>query len=510
MQFGMKISKIKTLRVALVFLLFIFNQASFSYATSIPDPTQNIPKNNPKIRIIHAAEAEYKFYKGDYDGAAFIFETLTQKKDRHYALWSNQLGSIYLTKGEYEKAQDAFLKAYYLMNDISAFHNLESSAVSLMGSEAKKAYKGDPYEKVFNSLYTALLLYRKGDLENALAACKNGILCDSDTKGNLYQSDSFMLYLLASRILLLQGDESSSKEYFNKAIDAYYLSFSTNRLDISKEQAQRYLLIEKEKELDELENSKKKAKGHKKTLNKIRDIKIEIEKIDNNIKTLHDKRKKNNLSIDVSMLNDFVNLKNNTLFCIELGRGPLKYPIGRYGELGVFTYKPSGIKKIGLFIDGKKLGEDKFTLNSDTFFQAITRGGREMDGILKGQAEFKQTTADMSLTFNRVSQNMINNANQQVRANPYYDASGTYAAAAIMSAIGICMALASVASNPAADVRHWSLMPGSIILIPCNLKQGSHDIKIDCYDYDDQLLGNLDSTVDIKEEKNNIIFKRFL
>ena len=32
-----------------------------------------------------------------------------------YALWNNQLGSVYLAQGDYDKALDAFLTAHYLM-----------------------------------------------------------------------------------------------------------------------------------------------------------------------------------------------------------------------------------------------------------------------------------------------------------------------------------------------------------------------------------------------------------
>lgn len=489
----------KVLVFVLAFSIFIFNQPLVSHAED---------KAYRKVKISHGIEAEEKFYTGDYDEAVFIFEALSQKKDRNYALWNNQLGSIYLTKGEHEKALDAFLKAHYLINDIEAFSKLETMAISLIGSEANKAYKGDPYEKVFNSLYAGLLLYRDGDLENALAAFKNGILCDSDVQADLYQSDVFMLYLLASRIALIQGNDLLSNEYFDKANDAYCLTHPENRTLVSIEQGQHFLLVEKEKEIEKLKKPKSKSK---KRLKEIEKLETEIGKIDSDIKISENRRKKNNTNINVSALKDFIDLKNNTLLCIELGKGPLRYPIGQYGQLAIFTCKPCGIKKIKVFINEKPFGSDKVSLSSDVFFQAITRGGREMDGILKGQAQFKQTTADMSMACSQTALDIMNQANLQSSTNPYYDPTSAYMAGAAIAVIGLGLAMASAAANPAADVRHWSLMPGNIIIAPFYLAPGTHNVKIERYDNTDRLLDNLSSEIDVEiSEKNNIIFKRLL
>lgn len=100
--------------------------------------------------------SNYEFQFGNFTKINQTYEEASKEKNRNYALWNNQLGSIYLAEGNYDKALDAFLKAHYLMNDITAFKNLEHSAVRLAGSEDKKAYKGDPYERSMNSLYVGL------------------------------------------------------------------------------------------------------------------------------------------------------------------------------------------------------------------------------------------------------------------------------------------------------------------------------------------------------------------
>ena len=506
-----------------------FNPHSISYAAS-----QCEGKTKPrKIRISDAIDAEGKFYKSNFDDAAIIFESLAQKNDKNYALFNNQLGSIYLAKGDYEKALGSFLKAYYLMNDVSAFQNLESGAISLFGGEAKKAYKGDPYEKVFNSLYVSLLLMDEGELDNALAALKNGILCDSDAEAELYRSDAFALYLFAARLTLRQNNKSMSKDYFDKAVEAYRLSSPSNMFNISQKQAQISLLSEKREEFDKLKNpkrrsgkkkksgtavsgsnavsdekKKKKIKYSKRTIEKMDVLSREIEKIEGNIKNLESQIEENNAKIDVAVLNPFKDLKNNVFLCLELGRGPLKYQIGQYGQLAIFAVKPHGIKKLKVFVDNKEFGKNLVLLDNDTFFQATTRGGRKMDSILKGHAQFKQSSAEMALAFNQASQNIMDNARQMTSANPYYDASGQYAAAGVLAIVSLAAAIASAAANPVADVRHWSLMPGNIIISPLSVKAGKHSIKVECYGEEDNLLNQSKFNIEVKKSKDNIVFKR--
>ncbi len=508
----MKNLKNKTISFTLAFLLFIFNQPFLSYATSISDSRKSTKR---KVNIYQSIEAEESFYKSDYDEASFIFGALSEKKDRNCALFNNQLGSIYLAKGDYKKALDSFLEAYYLINDISAFRNLESRAVSLFGSEAKKAYKGDPYEKAFNSLYVGLLLCEEGDLENALAAFKNGILCDSDVEGNLYSSDVTLLYLLAARVEALRKNRSMSNDYFNEAVEAFYLSHPLNRKTVSEEQALVSLLTQQQKEYGEIIKKYKKPKKEKKKRTKVEKqiaaLNLEIEKLDKNIKQLSKKRQENNNKIDISRLRNFIDPENNVLLCIELGRGPLKYQIGRYGEIAIFTSKPYEAKKLSVTIDSVyKTGEEEFLKNNDSFYQALTRGGRVMDGILKGQAQFKQTTAELAHSLSEASQQMTKQANQMAASNPYADTSGTQAAAALLSLFSLVMTIGSSMANPAADTRHWSLLPAELQIIPLKLNPGIHHIDINVYDEADNILSDscLKFDINVKPDNGNIVFKR--
>lgn len=450
------------------------------------NPNPEDVKYSPKNLVDEdAMQAEMDFYAGNDHEAELIFKGLDAKKNHDIALWSNQLGSLYLAQGKTKEAQAAFMDAYLVMNNISAFKDLELRSVGLTGSEATKAYKGDPYEKVFNSFYVGILLCSDNDFENALAAFKNGILCDSDVESNLYKSDVTLLYLMASRVEALQKNQSMADDYFKQAQEAFYLSYPDNRSLVSQEQALLDDLAKKQKTLSEEEKNIT-VKMDK----EINLLKADISKLEADIKVLVDKIQENNRKIVISSLRDLVNLNNNTLLCIETGRAPFKYQIGSYGEKAVFTIKPYRATGFNVTIDNFiKISTGSFLKNNDIYYQASTRGGRVMDSILKGKADFKKTTADVSGMFSNISQVY----------NPY----------GVFSLFSLAAGAVSNATNPYADARHWSLLPAELQVVPMRLNPGKHQLQIDAYDSNGKMIDSYKTEIEITDSPNNIIFKRF-
>lgn len=397
--------------------------------------------------------SNYQFQSGNFTGISQTYEEAIKEKDRNYALWNNQLGSIYLAERNYDKALDAFLKAYYLMNDIPAFKNLERGAIGLAGSEENKAYKGDPYERSMNSLYVGLLLYDKGDLENAMAAFKNGILVDSESKGEVYKSDIAALYLLASRVAKKRGDESMSAEY-RDAVKELYNNPNYSILGFNDELMQRML-----------------------------------------------------------------DLKNNVILVIEFGEGPFKTRLGQYGELAVVQGHDYSISTLNIKIDGRRIDKcDTACSVTNVYFQASTRGGRKMDSILKGKAQFKGDSARTAVTMLDLSNQFINQGNQIRAANPYADTSGYAAAAALSALFAGGAAIASAITNPKADIRCWSLLPQYIVIFPLYAAAGQHKIDIEFSGGDirddvndaNKIQLSYKLNTDIQKGRDSVIFKRIL
>ena len=546
---------LKKLVCSLLIVAFLFTQLTISLAqtTNFSGSKSGSPKSKPAeskpIPSEQAIDAEFAFYSGDFAKAGSLFAAFAKMKDKDFALWNNQRGSIYLAVGDYKQALSAFLDAYYLMNDTSAFSHLESRAVSLTGEEREKAYKGDPYERVYNSFYVALLLEQEHDYDNALAAVKNGILCDSDVEGGLYKSDVTLLYLLAARLEALRNNPSMSDEYFQKAQEAYLVSYPMNRGVVSDEQGKLNLLSKKQKELEKLLSKqtppapKKDEKGMKegqiaskgpvqnfsskgkddnatsfpKKSKEVLAFEVEIQALETAITTLTGIRTENNKQISAEILKQVVDISNNVLFVVELGRGPVKYPIGQYGQIVIFTSKPFKANNVIIVTDKKdSFDQHKTILYNDTFYQASTRGGRLMDGILKGKAEFKQTTTEISYQLSQISRQMSDQANRLQQQAAYCGTGGAAAAGAAYAAVGIAIislafAIGSAMANPAADVRHWSLLPAEVRVIPMKLSMGQHHIQIQVSDVSNNLIPELNKEFDVNiQEGDNIIIKRII
>ncbi len=322
----------------------------------------------------------------------------------------------------------------------------------MTGSEDRKAYKGDPYEKAMNSLYVGLLLYSEGDLDNAMAAFKNGILADSDSEEETYKSDIAILYLLASRVAKKIGNESLSNDYSNAVKElAANLNYSL-------------------------------------------------------------------LGFSDALIQKMLDLKNNVLLVIEFGEGPSKSRRGAYGELAVIDGDRYEVQGWKIMIDGKEEDGDQVYSNTDVFFQASTRGGRAMDGILKGKAQFKTDAANTSVAMMDLSQQFANQANQVRAANPYADTTGYALASGIAALFAGCSAVASAVTNPKADIRCWTLLPEHVIIFPLFLSLGKHSINIEFLNGHNSVSGtdgavdrsNYKFDVDIQNDKDTVIFKRML
>nr|QQZ50889.1 hypothetical protein JKL49_06375 [Phenylobacterium glaciei] len=92
----------------------------------------------------------------------------------------------------------------------------------------------------------------------------------------------------------------------------------------------------------------------------------------------------------------------------------------------------------------------------DIFYQASTRGGREIDKILAGKAQFKATTGGIGSFLSDTTVALSSN-------NAAFSANGQYgdAVAAVGVLSGVFLIVSSN-SKPQADVRTWSSLPDTV------------------------------------------------
>jgi tetratricopeptide (TPR) repeat protein len=145
--------------------------------------------------------------------------------------------------------------------------------------------------------------------------------------------------------------------------------------------------------------------------------------------------------------------KDDTLILIETGRAPRK--LGDGADHAFFVYrrgKPIAATHAQVLVGSATVPAYPM---EDLYYQASTRGGREIDQVLQGKAMFKQTAggigsflADTSVALSTV--------------NSYSSGGGLGTASAVAGGIGGVFLIISSSTKPQADTRTWSALPDTI------------------------------------------------
>jgi tetratricopeptide (TPR) repeat protein len=163
-------------------------------------------------------------------------------------------------------------------------------------------------------------------------------------------------------------------------------------------------------------------------------------------------------------------LDANTIMMIELGVGPHFTAEGHHGSVRVINQGEYTESYAEVYVDGEPLVRSYKI--GDTFFQAITRGGRVMDDILKGKAGAKTAgivTGAVAMHFGRVL--MTSSGNKDVRT-----------AGAVVLAVGAVILIASLLMNAEADTRGNELLPAETHLMMAKLPPGKHRVEVRYFD----------------------------
>lgn len=159
----------------------------------------------------------------------------------------------------------------------------------------------------------------------------------------------------------------------------------------------------------------------------------------------------------------------NTVIVFFSGDGPSKYATGKYAHLLRFKKGNGSSGPLELLENGNSLASVGGPIDNMTF-QATTRGGREVDAILAGKAQFKtgaNVVGDLAIVAGGVATGL---------SGQFDNAPG--AGLGIM-AIGLIAKGVSHASNPAADTRMLEVLD-DIYIFPVRLETGIHNISLKC------------------------------
>jgi tetratricopeptide (TPR) repeat protein len=163
-----------------------------------------------------------------------------------------------------------------------------------------------------------------------------------------------------------------------------------------------------------------------------------------------------------------LSLDQRFLVLVDSGRGPIKYGDGKHKEVLKFRSAPDAKDSIvAVELGGKELPG---RVAGDVQFQAETRGGRAVDGILNGKAQWKDNTDTVGQVAQSVGTagmyaGVMNNDNNMANFG------------ALASMAGMFAQMAAKAMTPAADLRAWGSLPSAIYVVadaapPPELKLG--------------------------------------
>lgn len=145
---------------------------------------------------------------------------------------------------------------------------------------------------------------------------------------------------------------------------------------------------------------------------------------------------------------------DDTLVLIETGQGPRK--LGDGAQHSFFVYrrgKPILENQAQVLIGAASMQAYPM---EDIYWQAVTRGGREIDQVLQGKAKFKAATGGAG--------SVLADTSVALSSNAYaFENSGKVANAGLaLGAISGVLMIVSSSARPEADTRTWSSLPDTV------------------------------------------------
>jgi tetratricopeptide (TPR) repeat protein len=190
------------------------------------------------------------------------------------------------------------------------------------------------------------------------------------------------------------------------------------------------------------------------------------------------------------------NPKANVFFFFEFGPGPNKYASGQYHEELRFTVPPAPVNSAEAKVDTLTF---PVAPTDDVWFQASTRGGRQMDHVLGNKAVFKSAT---------------DTAGNVALIGGLTTAAVSHDRTAQGIGLGIALAgvlskVVSAATTPEADTRTWDNLPRYLSFASLALAPGPHTITVEFRTPAGQVVSGLTKTLTIQvpsDAKDKVVF----
>jgi len=265
-------------------------------------------------------------------------------------------------------------------------------ARSLWYEEGMKDFKGEPYERCMAYYYRGLMYIEDGDLDNAQAAFKSGIIQDSFAEEEQYRCDFALLIMLEAMVTQRLGNTEVASQVY-KELNRFRPDFSA-------------------------------PSGA------------------------------------------------NVLILIESGNSPRKVSDGPgHAELKYRRGRNFSEKRVQLSLDGASF-KAAYPME-DIYFQAATRGGRQIDKILKDKVVFRERNLAMGSTLSEAAETAMVLAPLANIGN----AGGMGAVQGVaggLAVIGAVQQYMAINAKPQADTRYWDNLPDMVHVALVKVAPGKH------------------------------------
>ncbi|HVR75496.1 MAG TPA: hypothetical protein VMT52_14265 [Planctomycetota bacterium] len=368
-------------------------------------------------------EADAHYYQNDPDSVTAAYREAILDNGKNALLGIEKLLSAALLRHDWSSAEALAVRASTLVNIFVADEGGEQDALSFLGREKDKPFKGEPHERVMVDFYLGMLRLRNGDPEGALAAFRSAMQKDRGS-------------------FLLPVDESQAREGEENA-ERYIYDEDLALLNILAAKCCQLL-----EEPADAEKYRKKASAI--------------------------------LPSMVPLFDQAMDPDTNVLLIVEAGEAPRKRQSGPQGA--VLAYEEGWQAELeGISLGGEELS---FGLCEELHYQATTLGGREVDKLNIAKAEkqealqiagFATIAAGYMLASAASSSGGYRGNRKERRTQRDLEVAGL-----ITIGVGIgAMIFAATAIDPSADVRAWTMLPGTIYLAVGRVAPGAgHRLRV--------------------------------
>ena len=155
------------------------------------------------------------YFRGQPEEATRRLDELLAADTEGRALYLNERGVLEIAAGNLDGAYRDLVEANQIMEALGGSTSDEVGAI--VGQEASKIWRGEPYEKSMNAYYLGVVELLRGVDDNARAGFKNAIFFDSSNQGEQYQCDFAPAYFLEGFASGRLGDTSTFEADLQRA-----------------------------------------------------------------------------------------------------------------------------------------------------------------------------------------------------------------------------------------------------------------------------------------------------